>query len=101
MLNIVLRELILETKSIFTNITKITGSTPIISVFVDELYKSIILAGTYRAPSIRVAEAAKVIENTRDVNIGLINELSIIFNRLNIDTEEVLKAAGTKWNFKF
>ena len=84
-----------------TNITKITsGSTPSISVFVDELYKSIILAGTYRAPSIRVAEAAKVIENTqRDVNIGLINELSIIFNRLNIDTEEVLKAAGTKWNF--
>ncbi len=90
-----------DKEHILTNITKITsGSTPSISVFVDELYKSIILAGTYRAPSIRVAEAAKVIENTqRDVNIGLINELSIIFNRLNIDTEEVLKAAGTKWNF--
>jgi len=83
------------------NITKVTsGSTPEIADKVDALYASIITAGTYKASSIRVAEAAKVIENTqRDVNIGLINELSLIFNRLGIDTEEVLKAAGTKWNF--
>ena len=83
------------------DIVKVTsGSTPEIAVKVDELYSSIISAGTYRASSIAVAEAAKVIENTqRDVNIGLINELAIIFNRLGIDTEEVLKAAGTKWNF--
>ncbi len=83
------------------NITKVTsGSTPEVADKVDELYASIIEAGTYKASSIRVAEAAKVIENTqRDVNIGLINELSLIFNRLGIDTEEVLKAAGTKWNF--
>jgi UDP-N-acetyl-D-galactosamine dehydrogenase len=83
------------------NILKITsGSTPKIADFVDALYASIITAGTFKASSIRVAEAAKVIENTqRDVNIALINELSLIFNRLDIDTEEVLKAAGTKWNF--
>ena len=83
------------------DIVKVTsGSTPEIAVKVDELYSSIISAGTYRASSIAVAEAAKVIENIqRDVNIGLINELAIIFNRLGIDTEEVLKAAGTKWNF--
>ena len=66
----------------------------------DELYRSIITAGTHKAGSIKVAEAAKVIENTqRDINIALINELAMIFNRLDIDTEEVLKAAGTKWNF--
>nr|WP_298414803.1 Vi polysaccharide biosynthesis UDP-N-acetylglucosamine C-6 dehydrogenase TviB [uncultured Halomonas sp.] len=84
-----------------TNIKKVTsGSTPDIADFVDELYSSVITAGTFKASSIRVAEAAKVIENTqRDVNIALINELAIIFNRLNIDTEEVLEAAGTKWNF--
>lgn len=82
-------------------ILKVTsGSTPEIAEKVDALYRSIITAGTYKAPSIKVAEAAKVIENTqRDVNIALINELSIIFNRLNIDTLEVLEAAGTKWNF--
>ncbi len=84
-----------------TNILKVTsGSTPEIAEFIDSLYKSIITAGTYQASSIQVAEAAKVIENTqRDLNIALINELAVIFNRLNIDTEEVLKAAGTKWNF--
>ena len=84
-----------------TNILKVTsGSTPEISDFIDSLYKSIITAGTYQASSIQVAEAAKVIENTqRDLNIALINELTVIFNKLNIDTEEVLKAAGTKWNF--
>lgn len=84
-----------------TNILKVTsGSTPEIAEIVDQLYKSIITAGTHKASSIKVAEAAKVIENTqRDVNIALINELSIIFNKLNIDTLEVLEAAGTKWNF--
>jgi UDP-N-acetyl-D-galactosamine dehydrogenase len=84
-----------------TNILKVTsGSTPEIAEQVDQLYRSIIIAGTYKASSIKVAEAAKVIENTqRDVNIALINELSIIFNKLNIDTLEVLEAAGTKWNF--
>jgi UDP-N-acetyl-D-glucosamine/UDP-N-acetyl-D-galactosamine dehydrogenase len=84
-----------------TTITKITsGSTPEVAEFVDTLYASIIEAGTYKASSIRVAEAAKVIENTqRDLNIALINELAIIFNRMNIDTEAVLQAAGTKWNF--
>lgn len=84
-----------------TTILKVTsGSTPEIAETVDQLYRSIITAGTYKASSIKVAEAAKVIENTqRDVNIGLINELALIFNKLNIDTEEVLKAAGTKWNF--
>ena len=84
-----------------TNILKVTsGSTPEIAAFVDALYASIITAGTHLASSIKVAEAAKVIENTqRDVNIALINELSLIFNRLDIDTLEVLEAAGTKWNF--
>jgi len=83
------------------SIKKVTsGSTPEVADFVDDLYSSIIIAGTHKTKSIKVAEAAKVIENTqRDVNIALINELSIIFNRLKIDTEEVLKAAGTKWNF--
>lgn len=82
-------------------ITKVTsGSSEEAADFVDTLYASVIPAGTFRASSIRVAEAAKVIENTqRDVNIGLINELSIIFNRLGIDTLEVLEAAETKWNF--
>ena len=84
-----------------TNILKVTsGSTPEIAEIVDQLYKSVITAGTHKASSIKVAEAAKVIENTqRDVNIALINELSIIFNKLDIDTLEVLEAAGTKWNF--
>ncbi|MFX8433516.1 nucleotide sugar dehydrogenase, partial [Acinetobacter baumannii] len=84
-----------------TNILKITsGSTPEVADYVDEVYNLIIKAGTHKAPSIKVAEAAKVIENTqRDVNIALINELALIFNKLNIDTEDVLKAAGTKWNF--
>ena len=82
-------------------ILKITsGSTPAVADFVDALYASIITAGTFKASSLRVAEAAKVIENTqRDVNIALINELALIFNRLGIDTEEVLNAAGTKRNF--
>lgn len=84
-----------------TNILKVTsGSTPEVAEYVDQLYNSIITAGTHKASSIKVAEAAKVIENTqRDVNIALINELSIIFNKLGIDTLEVLEAAGTKWNF--
>lgn len=84
-----------------TKIKKITsGSTPEIAKAVDELYASIITAGTYPATSIKVAEAAKVIENTqRDLNIALVNELSVIFNRLEIDTLEVLEAAGSKWNF--
>ncbi|HNS26841.1 MAG TPA: Vi polysaccharide biosynthesis UDP-N-acetylglucosamine C-6 dehydrogenase TviB [Steroidobacteraceae bacterium] len=84
-----------------TTIKKVTsGSTPEVAEFVDKLYASIITAGTHKASSIRVAEAAKVIENTqRDVNIALINELALIFNRLGIDTEEVLLASGTKWNF--
>jgi len=82
-------------------ILKVTsGSTPDAADFVDALYASIIEAGTHKTSSIRVAEAAKVIENTqRDVNIALINELSLIFQRLGIDTHEVLEAAGTKWNF--
>jgi UDP-N-acetyl-D-galactosamine dehydrogenase len=84
-----------------TNIRKVTsGSTPEIAKVVDALYNEIIVAGTHLAPSIRVAEAAKVIENTqRDVNIALINELALIFNKMGIDTEDVLIAAGTKWNF--
>ena len=84
-----------------TNILKITsGSTADTADTVDALYKSIIIAGTHKASSIKVAEAAKVIENTqRDVNIALINELALLFNKLDIDTEEVLIAAGTKWNF--
>ena len=83
------------------SIRKVTsGSTPEAAEFVNKLYGAIIRAGTYMASSVRVAEAAKVIENTqRDVNIALINELALIFNRLGIDTEEVLLAAGTKWNF--
>jgi UDP-N-acetyl-D-glucosamine/UDP-N-acetyl-D-galactosamine dehydrogenase len=82
-------------------IKKVTsGSTPEVADFVDDLYRSIIVAGTHKASSMRVAEAAKVIENTqRDVNIALINELALIFNRLGIDTQEVLEAAGSKWNF--
>jgi UDP-N-acetyl-D-glucosamine/UDP-N-acetyl-D-galactosamine dehydrogenase len=84
-----------------TTIKKVTaGSTPEIATEVDELYQEIIIAGTHKASSIKVAEAAKVIENTqRDVNIALINEFALIFNRLDIDTESVLEAAGTKWNF--
>ena len=84
-----------------TTIRKVTsGSTPAAAAFVDALYRQIITAGTHPASSIQVAEAAKVIENTqRDVNIALINELALLFNRLGIDTEEVLLAAGTKWNF--
>ncbi|MBA2081019.1 Vi polysaccharide biosynthesis UDP-N-acetylglucosamine C-6 dehydrogenase TviB [Aeromonas veronii] len=84
-----------------TTIVKITsGSTPAVADFVDEVYRQIVTVGTHKASSIRVAEAAKVIENTqRDLNIAVINEFAKIFNRLDIDTEEVLKAAGTKWNF--
>lgn len=84
-----------------TSIVKVTsGSTPEIADFVDKVYSAIITAGTFRASSIRVAEAAKVIENTqRDLNIALVNELALIFSRLGIDTLEVLEAAGTKWNF--
>ena len=82
-------------------IRKVTsGSTPAVADLVDALYGEIITAGTHKAPSIRVAEAAKVIENTqRDVNIALVNELALIFNKLGIDTQAVLEAAGTKWNF--
>lgn len=84
-----------------TKIKKITsGSTPDVANLVDDLYKSIITAGTHKATSLKVAEAAKVIENTqRDLNIALVNELSVIFERLGIDTLEVLEAAGSKWNF--
>lgn len=84
-----------------STIKKVTsGSSPEIADFIDELYQTIITAGTHKASSIKVAEAAKVIENTqRDLNIALINELSLIFNKLNIDTLEVLEAAGSKWNF--
>ena len=84
-----------------TTIKKITsGSTPETAEFVDSLYRSIVTAGTHKASSIRVAEAAKVIENTqRDLNIALVNELALIFNRMGIDTLDVLEAAGTKWNF--
>ncbi|MDN3204675.1 nucleotide sugar dehydrogenase [Algoriphagus sediminis] len=84
-----------------TKILKITsGSTPEVADYVDELYKSVITAGTHKASSIKVAEGAKVIENSqRDINIAFVNELSKIFNLLDIDTQEVLEAAGTKWNF--
>jgi UDP-N-acetyl-D-galactosamine dehydrogenase len=84
-----------------TTIKKVTaGSTPDVASLVDAIYREIIVAGTHKAESIKVAEAAKVIENTqRDLNIALINELALIFNRLEIDTEAVLKAAGSKWNF--
>ncbi|WP_127782105.1 nucleotide sugar dehydrogenase [Rhodococcus sp. X156] len=85
----------------FENICKVTsGSTPEAARFVDDLYRSVVVAGTHMAPSVKVAEAAKVIENTqRDLNIALINELAMIFNRLEISTEDVLAAAATKWNF--
>jgi len=84
-----------------TKILKVTaGSTPEIATIVDDLYKSIIIAGTHKASSIKVAEASKVIENTqRDVNIALINELALIFNNMEIDTNDVIEAAATKWNF--
>jgi UDP-N-acetyl-D-glucosamine/UDP-N-acetyl-D-galactosamine dehydrogenase len=84
-----------------TKILKVTsGSTPEVAEYVDQLYKSVIVAGTHKASSIKVAEAAKVIENSqRDINIAFVNELSKIFNLLGIDTQEVLEAAGTKWNF--
>ncbi|WP_286745411.1 nucleotide sugar dehydrogenase, partial [Roseivirga sp. UBA1976] len=84
-----------------TKILKVTsGSTPEIAERVDQLYKSVITAGTYKAASIKVAEAAKVIENSqRDINIAFVNELAMIFNKLGIDTVDVLEAAGTKWNF--
>ena len=84
-----------------TGILKVTsGSTPAAADFVDALYRSVITAGTHRASSLKVAEAAKVIENTqRDLNIALVNDLAILFNKLGIDTLEVLEAAGTKWNF--
>lgn len=84
-----------------TKIKKITsGSTPEIAIVVDDLYKAIIVAGTHLAPTIKIAEAAKVIENAqRDINIAFVNELAKIFNKLNIDTHSVLEAAGTKWNF--
>ena len=90
-----------DKKHTISNIKKITsGSTPKILDLIDNLYNEIIIAGTHRASSIKVAEAAKVIENTqRDINIALINELSMIFSKLNIDTKEVLDAAGSKWNF--
>ncbi len=84
-----------------TTIKKVTsGSTPDVATFVDNLYASIITAGTYKAPSIKVAEASKAIENAqRDVNISFVNELALIFDRIGIDTNDVLDAAGTKWNF--
>ena len=90
-----------DKKHTISNIKKITsGSTNEIAVLVDNLYNEIITAGTHKAPSIKVAEAAKVIENTqRDLNIALVNELSILFNKMDIDTQAVLKAAGSKWNF--
>jgi len=90
-----------DTQRRLADIPKITsGSTPATAEFVDALYRRIITAGTHRAPSLKVAEAAKVIENTqRDANIALINEFALIFHRLGIDTQEVLAAAGTKWNF--
>jgi len=90
-----------DTEHKLTTITKVTsGSTPEVAAWVDSFYGSIIVAGTHRAASLKVAEAAKVIENTqRDLNIALVNELAIIFRRLGIDTLDVLEAAGTKWNF--
>ena len=90
-----------DTKNTIKKVKKVTsGSTPEIAVIVNELYLSIIEAGTHLAPSIRIAEASKVIENTqRDVNIALVNELAMIFDTMNIDTKAVLEAAGTKWNF--
>ena len=90
-----------DKKHTISNIKKITsGSTNEVAVLVDDLYNEIITAGTHKAPSIKVAEAAKVIENTqRDLNIALVNELSILFNKMDIDTQAVLEAAGSKWNF--
>jgi UDP-N-acetyl-D-galactosamine dehydrogenase len=90
-----------DKKHVLKTITKITaGSTPEVAEFVDRLYASIVTAGTHKAASIKVAEAAKVIENTqRDLNIALVNELAVIFHRIGIDTVSVLEAAGTKWNF--
>jgi len=90
-----------DKKHKISNIKKIvSGSTPKITNIINNLYKEIVIVGTFKAKSIKVAEAAKVIENTqRDLNIALINELSILFNKMNIDTEEVLNAAGSKWNF--
>ncbi|MFN3784303.1 MAG: nucleotide sugar dehydrogenase [Spirosomataceae bacterium] len=90
-----------DKENTLTKILKITsGSTPEIADFVDALYRSIIVAGTYKAPSMKVAEAAKIVENCqRDVNISFVNELALIFDKLGIDTKEVLDAAGTKWNF--
>lgn len=90
-----------DKKHTVANILKITsGSTPEIAEIVDQLYKSIITAGTHKASSIKVAEAAKIIENAqRDINIAFVNELAMIFNRLGINTNEVLDAASTKWNF--
>ncbi len=90
-----------DKKHRIADIKKVTsGSTPEIATEIDDLYKEIITAGTHKTSSIKIAEAAKVIENTqRDINIALINELSLIFNKLDIDTESVLEAAGTKWNF--
>src|SRR5690606_33790918 len=84
-----------------TKILKVTsGSTPEVADYVDQLYKSVITAGTHKASCIKVAEAAKVIANSqRDINIAFVNELSKIFNLMDIDTQEVLAAAGTKWNF--
>ncbi len=90
-----------DKKHTIKTITKVTsGSTPEVADYVDKLYQTIIPVGTHKAPSIKVAEAAKVIENTqRDLNIALVNELAMIFNRLGIDTQDVLDAAATKWNF--
>jgi UDP-N-acetyl-D-galactosamine dehydrogenase len=90
-----------DKKHTVSNIKKITsGSTPEVADLVDDLYNEIVTVGTHKAPSIKVAEAAKVIENTqRDLNIALINELSILFSKMNIDTQAVLDAAGSKWNF--
>jgi len=87
--------------NILSKITKVTsGSTPEIAEVVDQLYKSIITAGTHKAPSLKVAEASKAIENAqRDVNISFVNELALIFDRMGVDTSDVLDAAGTKWNF--
>ena len=90
-----------DTKHRLSNIIKvIAGSSPRVADVVNDLYKEIIVAGTYKAESIKIAEAAKVIENTqRDLNIALVNELAIIFNKIGLDTEAVLNAAATKWNF--
>ncbi len=90
-----------DKKHVVSNIKKITsGSTPKIASIVDDLYNEIVTVGTHKAASIKIAEAAKVIENTqRDLNIALVNELSILFNKMNIDTQAVLAAAGSKWNF--